>query len=43
MSKIKEIDDSPLLKRKKALRNKEELLEEIEEGKECVIELLPTE
>ena len=42
-TKIKEIDNSPLLKRKKALRKKEELLKEIEEGKECVIELLPTE
>lgn len=41
-TKIKEIDDSPLLKRKKPVRNKEELKEEIEEGLDCVIEILPT-
>lgn len=42
-TKIKEIDDSPLLKRKKTVRNKEELKEEIADGLDCVIELIPTE
>lgn len=42
-AKVKEIDDSPLLKRKKPGRNKEALKEEIEEGLDCVIEILPTE
>jgi hypothetical protein len=42
-AKGKEIDDSPLLKRKKPGRNKEALKEEIEEGLDCVIEILPTE
>lgn len=40
--KIKEIDSSPLIKRKKTARNKEEIKEEIEECLEGVIEILST-
>lgn len=40
---VTEIDDSPLVKRKNPGRNKEELKEDIAEGLECVIEILPTE
>ena len=38
-TKIKEIDDSPLIKRKKPGRNKELK----EEGLDCIIEILPTQ
>ena len=38
-TKIKEIDDSPLLKRKKIFSKKTELTEEIEKGQECITKL----